>query len=114
MHHLLAYFDHFVCQLMHNAVGNNDSMFSSAAFSTAVTNECKSKYCPPERRLILFLKRSDGSSPQANSHLSLVSPSVIDSLSSEFQSYHFVHNFARNVYFGDLMIPCMLIMLMDK
>ena len=86
LNHLLHYFDHFVCQLMHNAVGNNDSMFSSAALSTAVTNECKSKYCPPERRLILFLKRSDGSSPQANSHLSLVSPSVIDSLSSEFQS----------------------------
>ena len=103
-HHLLHYFDHFVCQLMHNAVGNNDSMFSFAALPTAV----------PEGRLILFLKRSDGSSPQANSHFSLVSPSVIDSLSSEFQSYHFVHNFARNVYFGDLIIPCMLIMLMDR
>ena len=89
---------------MHNAVGNNDSMFSFAALSTAV----------PERRLILFLKRSDGSSPQANSHLSLGSPSVIDSLSSEFQSYHFVHNFACNVYFGDLIIPCMLIMLMER
>lgn len=52
LHHSLHYFDYFVCQLMHNAVGNNDSMFSFAALSTAVS----------ERRLILFLKRSDGSS----------------------------------------------------